>query len=187
VTAVDAVAGAMKCRGKIGAPCRANKAGPVNSSHAEETGLKEASVAGSALKDSETKPRSKRRAVLRVVSVLRGRSVPNVENVLREALAPIEASESSAASGLSVMNVRSEASAWSGLVVSAQSDPVQREPDRKVEAKAGAGVGVADATGADQIEVGQIAADQIGVKARGNHGRSQFDSLAQNRRKNSAM
>jgi len=124
VTAVDAAAGATKRKDKIDAPARAIRAGPVNSSRAEETGPKEASAGGaSVLKGSETKRRPKRRAVLRMANALRGRNDPNGENVPREALAQIGGTESSVATDLSAMNVRSEASARNGPVVSVQSDP----------------------------------------------------------------
>ena len=123
VTAVDAAAGATKRKDKIDAPGRAIRAGPVNSSRAEETGPKEASAGVSVLKGSETKRRRKRRAVLRMANALRGRNGPNVENVPREVLAQIGGTESSVATGLSAMNVRSEASARNAPAVSVRSDP----------------------------------------------------------------
>ena len=179
---MDAAVGATKRKGKIDARARAIRAGPVNSNHAEETGLKEASAGGSVLKGSETKRRRKPRAVLRMANALRGRNGPNVENVPREVLAQTEGSESSVATGLNAMNVRNEASARNGRVVSVQSDPAWRGLDRKAAAKAGAGGGVVDAIVADQIAV-----VRIGLKARANHGHNRLDNPRWNRRKSSAM
>ena len=179
---MDAAVGATKRKGKIDARARAIRAGPVNSNHAEETGLKEASAGGSVLKGSETKRRRKPRAVLRMANALRGRNGPNVENVPREVLAQTEGSESSVATGLNAMNVLSEASARNGPVVSVQSDPAWRGLDMKAAAKAGAGGGVVDAIVADQIAV-----VRIGLKARANHGHNRLDNPRWNRRKSSAM
>jgi hypothetical protein len=178
VTVLDAAAGAMKRKGKIGAPRRPNKAGPVNSSHAGETGPKEANAAGSVLRGSEAKLRPKPRGVLRMANAPRGLSVPNEENVRIEVLGLSGASESNAVSGLNALNVRSEASAL--------SEPTQKLARRKVAVKAGDDGGVVDAIVADRI-VDQIAADQIVVRARDSHGRNRLDSPRQNRRKISAM
>ena len=123
MTARDAAADVTKRKDRIDAPARAIRVGPVNSSRAEETGLKEASAGASALKGNDTRRRRKRRAVLRMANALRGRNDPNGENVPREVLAQIGGTESSVATGLSAMNVRSEASARNAPAVSVRSDP----------------------------------------------------------------
>lgn len=175
MTVADAVADeakdATKHRGKIGAPRRAIKAGPANSNRAAETGQKEVNAVGSVLRGSEAKHRRKRRVARRMANAPREASVPNAENVPNEVLVRIEESEPSVANGLSAVNVRSAAS---GLTVSAQSDPLQRELDRKVAARVEADAVVADAT-----------ADRIAVRARGNQGRNLPGSRRRNRQTSS--
>jgi len=181
----DEAKDATKHKGKIGARRRAIKAGPANSNHGAETGLKEVNAAGSVLRGSVAKRRSKPRVVLRMANAPRELSVPNVENVRKEVLVRIGVSEPSAASGLSVVNVRSEANDPSGLLASAQSARAQRRLDRKRVAKAGAGAGVADAIAVGQIAADQIAVDLIGLKARDNQDHNRPGNPMRNRRKNS--
>jgi hypothetical protein len=171
----DEVKDATKHRGKIGAPRRAIKAGPASSNHAAETDQKEVNAVDSVLRGSEAKHRRKPRVARRMANAPREASVPNAENVPKEVHVLIEESEPSAASGLSAVNVRSAASAQSGLTVSAQSDPLQKGLDRKVAARVEADAVVAGAT-----------ADRIAVRARGNQGHNLPGSQRRNRQTSSA-